>query len=114
VTTATTATLGGTTATTGGTGTSGTSVATTSGAGTTQDTAPVVSGSSATETSVAAGVEGDTAQSLQQLPLTGIELETAFAAIVVLMVGIALLRRARDWQSRLDRRAARAWRRPLD
>ena len=66
-----------------------------------------------TETSVAAGLEGNTAQSLQQLPLTGIELETAFVAIVVLMFGIGLLRRARSWQTRLDRREARLWRRPV-
>ena len=66
----------------------------------------------ATETSVAAGVEGTNAQSLQQLPLTGMELETAFAAIVVLMFGVVLVRRARDWQARLDRRGARVWRRP--
>jgi hypothetical protein len=66
-----------------------------------------------TDTSVAAGLEGSTAQSLQQLPLTGIELETAFVAIVVLMFGIGLLRRARLWQARLDRRAARLWRLPL-
>lgn len=66
-----------------------------------------------TDTSVAAGLEGNTAQSLQQLPLTGIELETAFVAIVAVMFGIGLLRRSRAWQSRLDRRAARVWRRPL-
>lgn len=66
-----------------------------------------------TDTSVAAGLEGNTAQSLQQLPLTGIELETAFVAIVVLMFGIGLLRRARSWQTRLDRREARLWRRPV-
>ena len=66
----------------------------------------------ATETSVAAGVEGTDAQSLQQLPLTGIELETAFVAIVVLMFGVGLVRRARDWQSRLERRNGRVWRRP--
>ena len=66
-----------------------------------------------TDTSVAAGLEGNTAQSLQQLPLTGIELETAFVAIVVLMFGIGLLRRARSWQMRLDRREARLWRRPV-
>jgi hypothetical protein len=66
-----------------------------------------------TDTSVAAGLEGSTAQSLQQLPLTGIELETAFVAIVAVMFGIGLLRRSRVWQSRLDRRAARVWRRPL-
>jgi hypothetical protein len=62
---------------------------------------------------VAAGVEGSDAQSLQQLPLTGVELETAFVAIVALMFGVVLLRRARDWQSRLDRRAARVWRRQI-
>jgi hypothetical protein len=66
-----------------------------------------------TDTSVAAGLEGNTAQSLQQLPLTGIELETAFVAIVAIMFGVGLLRRSRAWQSRLDRRAARVWRRPL-
>ena len=66
-----------------------------------------------TDTSVAAGLEGNTAQSLQQLPLTGIELETAFVAIVAVMFGIGLLRRSTAWQSRLDRRAARVWRRPL-
>ena len=66
-----------------------------------------------TDTSVAAGLEGNTAQSLQQLPLTGIELETAFVAIVAVMFGIGLLRRSRAWQSRLDRRVARVWRRPL-
>ncbi len=66
-----------------------------------------------TETSVSAGLEGNTAQSLQQLPLTGVELEVAFAAIVALMFGVLLLRRARDWQSRLNRRAARMWRRPV-
>jgi len=67
----------------------------------------------ATDTSVAAGLEGNTAQSLQQLPLTGIELETAFIAIVALMFGIGLLRRARSWQTRLARREARLWRRPV-
>jgi hypothetical protein len=66
-----------------------------------------------TETTIAAGLEGNTAQSLQQLPLTGIELETALAAVVVIMLGVGLLRRARWWQSRLDRRAARVWRRPV-
>jgi hypothetical protein len=66
-----------------------------------------------TGTTVAAGLEGNTSQTLQQLPLTGIELETAFAAIVALMFGVVLLRRARMWQARLDRRAARVWRRQL-
>ncbi|MDH3606041.1 MAG: hypothetical protein OER12_03505, partial [Acidimicrobiia bacterium] len=69
--------------------------------------------SQTSETSVAAGLEGNTAQSLQQLPLTGVELETAFLAIVAVMFGVVLLRRARSWQSRLDRRAARVWRRPI-
>lgn len=64
------------------------------------------------EATGSAGLEGRTAQTLEQLPLTGIELETAFAAIVALVFGIALLRRARLWQARLDRRAARVWRRP--
>jgi hypothetical protein len=91
-TTTTTGGDGGTTATTGGTG---------------------VSDSGATGTTVGAGLEGNTSQTLQQLPLTGIELETAFTAIVALMFGVGLVRRARDWQSRLDRRAARVWRRPL-
>ncbi len=66
-----------------------------------------------TETSLGAGLGGNTAQSLQQLPLTGIELETAFLAIVAIMFGVHLLRRARAWQSRLDRRSARLWRRPV-
>ncbi len=65
-----------------------------------------------TDTSIAAGLDGSTAQSLQQLPLTGVELETAFLAIVAIMFGIGLLRRARSWQARLDRRSARLWRRP--
>jgi hypothetical protein len=71
------------------------------------------SNSNQTGTTVAAGLEGNTAQTLQQLPLTGIELETAFAAIVALMFGVVLLRRARLWQTRLERRAARVWRRQL-
>ena len=66
-----------------------------------------------TDTSIAAGLDGSTAQSLQQLPLTGVELETAFLAIVAIMFGIGLLRRARSWQTRLDRRSARLWRRPV-
>ncbi|MGI9648596.1 MAG: hypothetical protein ACR2OI_08775 [Acidimicrobiia bacterium] len=94
---------GGTTATTNGGG--GGTTATTGGSG--------VSDSGATGTTVGAGLEGNTSQTLQQLPLTGIELETAFTAIVALMFGVGLVRRARDWQSRLDRRAARVWRRPL-
>ena len=65
------------------------------------------------EATVSSGLEGNTAQTIQQLPLTGIELETAFAAIVALVFGIVLLRRARQWQGRLERRAARVWRRPI-
>ena len=65
-----------------------------------------------TQTTLGLGLGGNTAQSLQQLPLTGIELETAFAAIVALMFGILILRRARLWQTRHERRAARVWRRP--
>ncbi len=65
------------------------------------------------EATVSAGLEGNTAQSLQQLPLTGIELETAFAAIVAVIFGVLMLRRARLWQGRLERRAARVWRRPI-
>ena len=68
---------------------------------------------SGASTSVAAGLEGNTAQNLQQLPLTGVELETAFLAIVALMFGVVLLRRGRQLQARLDRRAARVWRRQL-
>ncbi|NNF87567.1 MAG: hypothetical protein HKM97_03495 [Acidimicrobiia bacterium] len=68
---------------------------------------------SGASTSVAAGLEGNTAQNLQQLPLTGVELETAFLAIVALMFGVVLLRQGRRWQDRLDRRAARVWRRQL-
>ena len=49
-----------------------------------------------TETTVAAGGEGANAQSLQQLPLTGMELETAFVAIVAVMFGVVLVRRARE------------------
>ena len=64
------------------------------------------------EATGSAGLEGKTAQTLEQLPLTGIELETAFAAVVALVFGVVLLRRARIWQARLDRRAARVWRRP--
>jgi hypothetical protein len=64
------------------------------------------------EASGSAGLEGKTAQTLEQLPLTGIELETAFVAVVALVLGVVLLRRARMWQARLDRRAARIWRRP--
>jgi hypothetical protein len=60
-----------------------------------------------------AGLEGKTAQTLEQLPLTGIELETAFAALVAVVFGVVLLRRARVWQARLDRRAARVWRRSI-
>ncbi len=114
---------GGTTPATtpGGGGTTpgggGTTPATTpGGGGTTPATTPGGGGgdsSSTSETSVAAGLEGNTAQSLQQLPLTGIELETAFAAIVALMFGVLMLRRARLWQGRLERRAARVWRRQL-
>ncbi len=65
------------------------------------------------EATVSTGLEGNTAQSLQQLPLTGIELETAFAALVAVIFGVVMLRRARVWQARLDRRAARVWRRQL-
>ena len=88
-----------------------TSSASTSVTTTTSETGPTNTNES--ETSVAAGLAGNTAQSLQQLPLTGIQLETAFAAIVALMFGVVLLRRSRVWQSRLDRRAARMWRRPI-
>ena len=65
------------------------------------------------EAAVSSGLEGNTYQTLEQLPLTGIELETAFAAVVALVFGVVLLRRARLWQSRLERRAARIWRRPI-
>lgn len=103
---ATTETTGGTTATTGAaTGPPDTSASSTDNGGGGES-------SLTTETVLAQGLEGNTAQSLQQLPLTGIELETAFVAIVVLMLGVSLVRRARSWQDRLDRRAARIWRRP--
>jgi len=119
----TTTTSGGggtsTTATTTGGG-GGTTATTTSGSSTTTTTTTTtttgdsgVSDSGASVTTVAAGLEGNTSQTLQQLPLTGVQLETAFTAIVALMFGVGLVRRARDWQSRLDRRAARVWRRPL-
>jgi len=92
----------------------GTSDTTTGGGGTSASTGDTgEKDSNVTETSVLAGLEGNTAQSLQQLPLTGIELETVFAAIVALMLGVLMLRRARLWQARLDRRAARVWRLPI-
>ncbi len=111
-TTGTTADTTGTTADTTGTtaDTTGTTADTT---GTTADTPVTGQLDSGASTSVAAGLEGNTAQSLQQLPLTGVELETAFLAIVALMFGVVLLRRGRQWQVRLDRRAARVWRRQL-
>ncbi len=107
-TTSTSSTTSSTTTTTSGGGTSSASTSVTT---TTSETGPTNTNES--ETSVAAGLAGNTAQSLQQLPLTGIQLETAFAAIVALMFGVVLLRRSRVWQSRLDRRAARMWRRPI-
>ncbi len=62
----------------------------------------------------AVGVLGDSAsQSLQQLPLTGIALEAGFAALLALLGGILLLKRSQAWQSRLERRDARVWRRPV-
>lgn len=60
------------------------------------------------------GVLGGTAsQSLQQLPLTGIEIETGFIAFLALLAGILLINRSQSWQSRLERRNARVWRRPV-
>jgi hypothetical protein len=60
------------------------------------------------------GVLGDSAsQSLQQLPLTGIALEAGFVALLALLGGILLLKRSQSWQSRLERRNARVWRRPV-
>ncbi|MBT8216000.1 MAG: hypothetical protein HKN74_10775 [Acidimicrobiia bacterium] len=132
-TSGTSVTTGSTTATTGGGGTSGTTATTAGGTtgsttattaggttgGSSATTAGTTGGGSAGSTSTTGGTEvkgitaGTEAQSLQQLPLTGVELETAFLAIVALMCGVVLVRRARDWQSRLDRRAARVWRRPL-
>ena len=62
----------------------------------------------------AVAVLGDSAsQSLQQLPLTGIALEAGFAALLALLGGILLLKRSQSWQSRLERRNARVWRRPV-
>ncbi len=62
----------------------------------------------------AVGVLGDSAsQSLQQLPLTGIAVEAGFVALLALLGGILLLKRSQSWQSRLERRNARVWRRPV-
>lgn len=86
-----TAAAGGTTSTTGGTGT----------------------GTADGSDEVAVLSSGPAAQSLQQLPLTGIGLEAGLVALLAMLAGIALLRRSQAWQSRLDRRNARVWRRPV-
>jgi hypothetical protein len=53
------------------------------------------------------------AETLQQLPLTGTNGEVLMAAVLVLSLGLFLVYRARDWQRRLVRRAARIWRRRI-
>ena len=96
--------------TTGGEGeTNGTTGGTTDGEGETNGTTGGTTGGSDD-----VGVLGDSAsQSLQQLPLTGIALEAGFAALLALLGGILLLKRSQSWQSRLERRNARVWRRPV-
>ncbi|MEE8490190.1 MAG: hypothetical protein V3S60_01000 [Acidimicrobiia bacterium] len=99
---------GDTNGTTGGEGdTNGTTGGSTGG-----DTNGTTGGTTGGNDAVA--VLGDSAsQSLQQLPLTGIALEAGFAALLALLGGILLLKRSQSWQSRLERRNARVWRRPV-
>ncbi|MEE9472613.1 MAG: hypothetical protein V3V82_01350 [Acidimicrobiia bacterium] len=100
-------TNGTTGGTTGGGDTNGTTGGTTGGGDTNGTTGGTTGGSDDV------GVLGDSAsQSLQQLPLTGIALEAGFVALLALLGGILLLKRSQSWQSRLERRNARVWRRP--
>lgn len=105
---------GGTTATTGTTGNTGGTTATTGGTGATSgttSTTAAVTGSGSDEVGVLSS--GPVSQTLQQLPLTGIQFETALVAILTMLLGILLLRKSRLAQARLERRNARVWRRPV-
>ncbi|MGI9647811.1 MAG: hypothetical protein ACR2OI_04765 [Acidimicrobiia bacterium] len=63
-------------------------------------------------TEVAGAGDGNTADTLVQLPITGPEPELAALALLALLAGVWLVRWSGIWQVRLARLGRRAWRRP--
>jgi hypothetical protein len=61
---------------------------------------------------VAGAGDGNTVDTLVQLPLTGLEPEVAAVALLVLILGFSLVQRSGIWQLQLARRDARWWWRP--
>jgi hypothetical protein len=63
-------------------------------------------------TEVAAAGDGETADTLVELPFTGAEPEVTLVALLILVMGVWLVQRSGTWQLRLARQQARWWRRP--
>lgn len=66
----------------------------------------------ASSTGVAGSGDGDTLDTLQELPFTGVEPQVTAVALLALLVGVWLLRWSGIWQIRLSRLQSRRWRRP--
>jgi hypothetical protein len=61
---------------------------------------------------VAAAGDGNTVDTLVQLPFTGAEPEVTVVALLALILGVGLVQRSGIWQVRLARLESRSWRRP--
>lgn len=79
---------------------------------TTSSTSTSTTTTTVTGTEVAGAGDGNTADTLVQLPITGPESEVAALALLVLLAGVWLVRWSGVWQVRLVRLSERSWRRP--
>lgn len=78
----------------------------------TTTTTTVAPATTTTTTDVEGAGDGNTADTLVQLPFTGSEPEVTLVALAALLLGFWLVQRSGNWQLRLARRRARWWRRP--
>jgi len=79
---------------------------------TTTTAPPATTSTTVAGTEVAAAGDGETADTLVELPFTGAEPEVTLVALLILVMGVWLVQRSGTWQLRLARQQARWWRRP--
>lgn len=75
-------------------------------------TPPATTSTTVVGTDVAGAGDGNTVDTLVQLPFTGAEPEVTVVAVLALLLGVWLVQRSGLWQLRLARLEARWWRRP--